>query len=149
MPRKQVGDIESFKSRLKALGMKTTPQRIAVHEAMLTLVHASAESVVEYIQASSDVHVTVSSVYNILSVLADKGVYQRRMSGGSKMFFDVITDNHIHIYDSVGEEFKDIMDEELSALVEAHLKGRRFRGYKLDRVEIQLVCHPTRRTVKK
>ena len=35
--------------------------------------------------------------------------------------------------------------------VEAHFRGRRFRGYKLDGFEIQLLCHPTRKpgTAKK
>ena len=38
-------------------------------------------------------------------------------------------------------------DEELLSWVEAHFKGRRFRGYKIDGIEVQLLCHPTRRMV--
>jgi hypothetical protein len=29
--------------------------------------------------------------------------------------------------------------------VEGHLKGRRYRGYRIDGFEVQLLCHPTRR----
>lgn len=43
--------IEEFKVLLRNKNLKATPQRVAVHEAMLSLGHASADMVVEHIKA--------------------------------------------------------------------------------------------------
>lgn len=137
--------IGQFKTRLKTKGLKATPQRIAVHEAMINLGHASADSVCDWITNHSETKVTVASVYNILTQLTLLGFYRHRLSANNKMYFDVNTSTHLHLYDCVSNDYKDIIDEELTDMVETHLKKRRFRGYKVDFIDIQLVCHPTRR----
>lgn len=136
---------KEFRQALKARSLKATPQRIAVHEAMLALVHASADSVAAWLQENGKEGVTVASVYNILSQLAKAGIYRSRMSANAKMYFDVDPSKHIHLYDSVNHTYKDLVDEELVALVEERLKRRRVKGYKVDGIDLQIVCHPTRR----
>ena len=135
---------EEFKKTLKAKGLKATPQRMAVHEAMLQLGHASADMVAEIMSKDSDTKVTIASVYNILSTFADLKIYSRRLSSNKKMYFDVNTFKHVHLYDSVNNEYKDIIDESLIEAIESHFRKRRFRGYKLDAIDIQLVCHPSK-----
>ena len=147
MPRikdKTAPDVETFRSILKGKGLKATPQRIAVHEAMLNLGHASADMVVEKL-SSEGVDVTVSSVYNILSTLADLKIYGRRTSSNNKMYFDVNTFNHIHLYDTVNNTYRDIYDEELLAYASSRLRRRKFKGYNVDGFDIQILCHPSRR----
>ena len=132
---------------LKEKGLKATPQRLAVHQAMRALGHASAEEVAAQIAAQGGTAVSSASVYNILTTLADLRIYDRRSGRGNKMVFDVRSGRHLHLYDTRDETWQDLDDEELLSLVEAHFKGRRFRGYKIDGIEVQLLCHPTRRTV--
>lgn len=134
-----------FKEILKNKGLKATPQRIAVHDAMLKLGHASADMVAEQMASAGFTRITIASVYNILSTLADLKVYSRRTSANNKMYFDVNTFRHIHLYDKENHEYRDLLDDELMELVESKLKGRRFRGYTIDNIDIQIVCHPTRR----
>ena len=140
-----IPDIIQFKRLLKDKGLKATPQRVAVHEAMLALGHASADAVADYLAEQEGTAVSAASVYNILSLLADLRIYGRRSSQGGKMVFDVRTGAHLHLYDTRDQAWRDLEDEELLSWVEAHFKGRRFRGYKLDGYEIQLLCHPTRK----
>ena len=54
--------IDAFKKILKDKGLKATPQRVAVHEAMISLGHASADQVGQHIAQNSSVKITVSSV---------------------------------------------------------------------------------------
>ena len=136
---------KEFRQALKAHSLKATPQRIAVHAAMMALVHASADSVAAWLQQNGSAGVTVASVYNILSQLAKAGIYRSRMSANAKMYFDVDPSKHIHFYDSVNHSYKDLADEELVALVEERLKRRRLKGYKIDGIDLQIICHPTRR----
>jgi len=141
-------DMESFRKLLKAKEMKATPQRIAVHEAMIALGHASADMVADHISANSETKITVASVYNVLEDLTRLGVYGLRLSSNNKRYYDIIPTSHVHLYDSRGHEFKDIMDEEIVMLVESHFKGKKYRGYKIDGIDIQLVAHPTKRSGK-
>lgn len=141
-------DLIRFKDILKEKGLKATPQRLAVHDAMLKLGHASADMVAEQMESAGFTRITIASVYNILSTLADLRVYSRRMSSNNKMYFDVNTFKHLHLYDRTCNEYRDVLDDELVGLVESRLKGRRFRGYTVDHVDIQIVCHPTRRKTR-
>ncbi len=136
--------IDKFKEVLKAKGLKATPQRIAVHEAMLHLGHASADMVAEYMAQSTTTNITVASVYNILTGLSDLKIYHRRLSSNNKMYFDVNTFRHIHLYDRVNNEYRDIIDDEILSLIEKRMKGKRFRGYTIEDIDIQIICQPTR-----
>lgn len=138
-------DIEEFKAILKKNSLKATPQRLAVHQAMMSLGHASADMVTEQIKADNTANVTVASVYNILTQLAMLGIYHYRMSANNKMYFDVNTFKHIHFYDKANHEFRDVIDDELVKLIESHLSRKRVKGYKIDGFDIQLVGHPTRK----
>ncbi len=137
--------IDAFKSMLKKHSLKATPQRLAVHEAMLKLGHASADMVTEEIKANSTTKVTVASVYNILTGLALLGVYSHRLSANNKMYFDVNNFKHIHIYDRENHCYKDYFDEELINLVEEKLGKRKFKGFKVEDIDIQIIGRPTTR----
>ena len=141
----KTSNIEQFRNILKAHSLKATPQRIAVHEAMLKLGHASADMVTEEVQKHGNTKVTVASVYNILANLALLGIYHHRMSANNKMYFDVNTFKHIHIYDCENHRYKDIVDNDLIQMVEQHFSRRRFRGYRIEQIDIQLVARPSAR----
>ncbi len=140
---------EQFRAMLRKHGLKATPQRLAVHDAMLELGHASAEMVAGVIARDGAVRVSTASVYNILAQLSSLGIYCRRTSVGNRMYFDVDPHSHIHLYDTVSDTFREVLDDELMGLVQAHLGKRRFRGYKVDGIDIQILCHPTRKRSQK
>ena len=137
---------EAFRHQLKRHGLKATRQRLAVHEAMSKLVHASADDVASEIAASSDVKITTASVYNILSTLADLKIYGRRLGMGNRMFFDAVTTRHFHMYDRENDVYRDIFDDELADRIQSHLKRRRFKGYTVEDLDIQFIVRPTRKS---
>ena len=138
-------NLEEFKAILKKHSLKATPQRMAVHEAMIALGHASADMVTETIKEKSTAKVTVASVYNILTHMATLGVYHHRLSSNNKMYFDVNTFKHIHFYDQANHAFRDVIDDELIMLIESHLSRKKVKGYKIESFDIQLVGRPTRK----
>ena len=137
--------IEEFKNILKKHSLKATPQRLAVHEAMISLGHACADMVTEAIKEKGSAKVTLASVYNILTHMAMLGVYNYRLSANNKMYFDVNTFKHIHFYDQDNHVFKDVVDDDLVALIESHLSRKRVRGYRIEGFDIQLIGRPTRK----
>lgn len=138
-------DLEEFKTILKKNSLKATPQRLAVHEAMIALGHASADMVTEEILTQGKAKVTVASVYNILTQLAGLGIYHHRMSTNNKMYFDVNTFYHAHFYDRENHTYKDVLDEDLAALIKSHLGRKKFKGYKVESIDIQIVGRPSRK----
>ena len=137
--------IEDFKAILKKRSLKATPQRLAGHEAMLSLGHACADMVTEAIKEKNTAKVPLASVYNILTHMAMLGVYNYRLSANNKMYFDVNTFKHILFYDQDNHVFKDVVDDELVSLIESHLSRKRVKGYKIESFDIQLVGRPTRK----
>ena len=97
----------------------------------------------EWLEDRGGTRVTVASVYNILTQMSLLGVYTHRFSSNNKMYFDVNNFKHIHLYDTVNNDFKDVMDDELLEMVESRIRSKRYRGYKVDGVDIQIICHPT------
>ena len=137
--------MEEFKEILRRHSLKATPQRLAVHEAMIELGHASVDMVTETIKAKGTAKVTLASVYNILTQMAMLKVYSYRLSANNKMYFDVNTFKHIHLYDHENHLFRDVIDDEPIALIETHLGRKKVKGYKIEGIDIQLVARPTKK----
>lgn len=142
-------NIEEFKKILRKHDLRATRQRLAVHSAMLAIGHASADMIAEEIEKEGTADVTIASVYNILSQLALLGIYHHRMSANNKMYFDVNTFRHIHLYDYVNNTYKDVIDDEITDYIDSTLGKRKFRGYKIETVDIQIVCRPSKTRAKK
>ena len=111
----------------------------------MALGHACADQVAEWIEDKTNASVSTASVYNILSQMALLGIYSHRYSPDSKMYFDVNTGNHVHLYDAESGTFTDLDDPELVAMVENHIIHKRYRGYKTEGVEIKIIARPTQR----
>lgn len=138
-------DIEEFKKILKRHSLKATPQRIAVHEVMMELGHASVDMVADMLKKNTDIKITLASVYNILTQMAMLGVYHFRLSSNNKMYFDVNTFYHVHFYDKENHTFKDVMDEDLAAMIHSLLGRKRFKGYKVESIDIQIIGRPNKK----
>ena len=140
--------MQKFKALLKQHNLKATPQRLAVHKAMLQLIHASAEQVASVLEEESELKVSVSSVYNILSQMATLGIYGRRLSVSNTMIFDVNPESHLHLYDPQNNIFKDIQDPDLMMEIEERIKKHRYRGFRVSSVEVDIICHPPKKRKK-
>ena len=140
--------MDDFKFQLKKAGLKATAQRLAVHRAMMELEHASADAVAASIEEEGLVKITQSSVYNILAQLSELGIYRQRLSINNKMYFDVCNHRHIHMYDIVNHTFRDLPPDELQDLVLERLRKKKFKGFKVEGVEIQILARPNKRIFK-
>ena len=146
-PKQSIPTLEEFRTQLRRHGLKATRQRLAVHQVMQELVHASADMVGEKL-AEKGTPITTASIYNILSDLADYRIYSRRLSANGKMYFDIITSRHLHLYDRENHTYRDILDENFAALVKDQTRRHKFKGYTIEDFDIQLIARPTRKTKK-
>jgi len=127
-----------IKKILRRYGLKSTPQRVAVYAAMRELGHASADMVFQHASAGLET-LTVATVYNVLESFVQVGLLQRRMSSNNKMYMDVNTYNHCHLYCEETHSYRDYDDPELMLLIHDHFCNKRIRGFDVHRIDVQLV----------
>ena len=131
---------DEIRERLNLHGLKATPQRVRIYATMCALGHASADTVFHQLETGRD-RITMATVYNVLESMTEAGLLIRRPSFSSKMFFDVNTDAHCHIYQQETSEIFDFHDAVLQQTVEERVRAQLPDGLQLDRVEIQILCH--------
>ena len=141
-------DGKAFEDTLRKHNLKVTPQRIAVYEALVSLGHASADEVASHIAGQAKSKVSVASVYNILTQLTALNLCRNRLTMGGKMVFDITTRRHLHLYNTMEDSLIDYPDEELMRRIDELVAGKRFRGFKVEGIEVNILVHPTRHRKK-
>ncbi|NLD21832.1 MAG: hypothetical protein GX664_05055 [Bacteroidales bacterium] len=138
--RDKILDI-SARDIIKDYGMKATPQRIVVYEAMKDLCHASPEEVYQSVLEVMP-SITIATIYNVLDTFCEKGILAKRMSPESIMTFDLVPEEHCHMYDCVNKKLLDYPDYSLNEIVRQRFH---MRGYNLNGVEITFKVHPAKK----
>ena len=88
----------SISEDLKEKGLKVTPQRIAIYNAVVKLKnHPTAENVVDAIKKDYP-SISVGTVYKVLNVLVEKGLLKKVKSEKDIMRYDSILEHHHHLY---------------------------------------------------
>lgn len=133
-----IKNMQTIKEKIQQSGLKATPQRIAVYNAMMKLGHASADMVVDTLKDSFPT-LTVATIYNVLESFVEAGLVVRRYSSNNKMYFDVNTYEHAHVYDRKTNTYRDYDDPELIKLVTDYLSGKGSPDLVFTNVDIQLI----------
>ena len=110
--------------RIREAGLKVTPQRREVYEAMMQLRHATVEDIIERVQ-SRNREVTVSTIYRILDSFCAANILSFIYHPDTgKCYYDITVAEHHHLFD--GESVKDYADQELSHLIREYLERKHF-----------------------
>lgn len=130
--------MQTIKEIIHGSGLKATPQRLAIYQAMRELGHASADAVGDCIKEKYP-SLTVATIYNVLESFVNVGLLARRYSSNNKMYFDVNTYDHVHIYDVVKNSYIDYDDPVLMKMIQDYIATKSIPGFNLKTIEIQLV----------
>ncbi len=130
--------IGQIKDKLVEKGLKITPQRIAILEAIYTLNnHPTAEMIMEYIR---DTHPGIASgtIYKVLDVLNENQLIIRVKTEKDIMRYDGILENHHHLYCSESEEIKDYMNKDLDQLLTDYFKQNGIENFEIQEIKLQI-----------
>ena len=89
--------IGQIKEKLVEKGLKVTPHRIAILEAIYTLNnHPTAEMILDYV---SDTHPSIATgtLYKVLDVLVENKLISRVKTGKDVMRYEGATEKHHHL----------------------------------------------------
>ena len=130
--------ISQIKEKLVEKGLKVTPQRIAILEAIYTLKnHPTVEMIMDFIK---DTHPGIASatVYKVLDTLVENQLIKRVKTDKDSMRYDGILENHHHLYCSESEKIKDYMNEELDQLLATFFNINGIDDFNIEEIKLQI-----------
>ena len=127
-------------NHLSQTGMKVTPQRVAVYEALKSLGHASADEIIEKVQKTAS-FISPATIYNTLEKFVHEKLISRVPTEGNKMFFDITHTPHVHLCCENLTCITDANIHELQQLVEDYVSRLEIPNFRLNRVQVNLVGH--------
>ena len=123
--------------KIKAAGLKATPQRVAIYEIMQELCHAPINMIIDMVQQRG-LAMTVSTIYRVLDTFCEAGVLSKVSHPDGKLYYDINTHDHHHMF-SNSDKIVDIEDEELNEFIRQKLAERLGNCERIDKITIQIV----------
>lgn len=129
----------TYQSILKEAGLKVTPQRMAVLQAIYKLEkHPTSEDISNYVR-NKNPNIAIGTVYNILDFFVKKGIVARVKTDKGAMLYDAVSEKHHHLYCAESDRIEDYYDEELDSLLDDFFREKRIGNFQIDDIKLQLV----------
>jgi len=123
---------------LKQKGLKVTPQRVAIFEAVIKLKnHPTAEKVTEYIKKNQP-NISVGTVYKVLESLVENQLLKKVKNEKDVMRYDAITHHHHHLYCNDTQRIEDFEDHELDGMIKEYFSKKKIKGFKVKEITLQI-----------
>jgi len=131
--------ISEVRNKLIEKGLKVTPQRIAILEAIIKLNnHPTAENIIEYIRVNHP-NIATATVYKVLDALEFSDLIRRVKTEKDVMRYDAFMDNHHHLYCSESDRIEDFVDEELNEMIEQYFKKKKIPEFTIKDIKLQII----------
>jgi Fur family transcriptional regulator, peroxide stress response regulator len=132
-------DFELIRQKLTNAGLKVTPQRMAILEAIFELNnHPNAENIVGFIRKNHP-NISTATVYKVLDALVENHIIRRVKTDSDVMRYDGIMDKHHHLYCAQTDRIEDYADEDLDLILANHFRKKGIDGFKIEDIRLQIV----------
>jgi Fur family peroxide stress response transcriptional regulator len=120
-------------------GLKVTPQRMAILEAIIILHnHPTAESIIDYIRINNP-NISTATVYKVLDALVENGLIRKVKTEKDIMRYDAFLEKHHHLYSSDSDRIEDYLDDELNEMLGRHFEKKIIPGFKIEDIKLQII----------
>ena len=131
--------LEEIRSRLIHKGLKVTPQRIAILEAVFSLNnHPTVDQIIDFIRKNHP-NIAIATVYKVLDALIRNELIKRVNTERDITRYDAIVEPHHHIYYSDSDKIEDYIDNELSDLLKAYFEKKAIPGITIEDIKLQII----------
>ncbi|HQO87249.1 MAG TPA: Fur family transcriptional regulator [Bacteroidia bacterium] len=130
--------MQFFREQLKSKGLKVTPQRVAIYEAVAELHnHPTAENIIEYIK-TNHTNISVGTVYKVLDSLVENNLLRKVKNEKDIMRYDAIMSHHHHLYCSETDRIEDFEDPLLDQFITEYFKKKKIKNFKVQDIKLQI-----------
>jgi len=128
-----------YSAKLIEKGLKVTPQRIAVLEAILEMSnHPTVENIIDSIRKEQP-NISSATVYKVLDAFVSCGLIKRVKTERDVMRYDANTASHHHIYCSDSDSIEDYNDEELTGLLKEYFRKKQIPDFMIEDLKLQII----------
>ncbi len=125
--------------QLNEKGLKVTPQRIAIFEAIIKLRnHPTAENIIEYIR-NNHPNIATATVYKVLEALSSNNLIKKVKTEKDVMRYDAVLEKHHHLYCSESDRIEDYKDEELDTLLKKYFQKKEIPYFNIENINLQII----------
>jgi Fur family transcriptional regulator, peroxide stress response regulator len=131
--------INEIRNKLSEKGLKVTPQRIAILEAIIKLHnHPTVDNIIDYIR-NNHPNIATATVYNVLDALVANELIKKVKTEKDIMRYDAVMESHHHLYCSESDRIEDFFDADLNEMIEKYFKQKNIPDFKIEDVKLQII----------
>ena len=131
--------VSEIRNKLMEKGLKVTPQRIAILEAIVNLNnHPTAENIIDYIRKNHP-NIATATVYKVLDALVENELIKKVKTDRDFMRYDAIIEKHHHLYSAESDRIEDYFDTELNELLEKYFETKGIPDFKIEDIKLQII----------
>ena len=131
--------LTEIRDKLIEKGLKVTPQRIAILEAIIKLNnHPTADNIIDNIR-NSHPNIATATVYKVLDALVANELIIKVKTEKDVMRYDAVMERHHHLYCSESDRIEDFVDTELNEMVEKYFKKKKIPYFEIEDVKLQII----------
>lgn len=129
---------KAYQSQIKTAGLRVTPQRLIVLQALHEIDHPTAEQIAKRVRQTHP-NIATGTIYKILETFVEKEIIRKVETSSDIMRYDAILKAHHHLLNEDGDRIEDYFDDELYNLVKDYLNKSDITGFQLSDIKIQLI----------
>jgi Fur family peroxide stress response transcriptional regulator len=131
--------ITEIRNKLIEKGLKVTPQRIVILEAIIKLNnHPTAENIFDYIR-NNHPNIATATVYKVLDALVANELIIKVKTEKDVMRYDAVMERHHHLYCSESDRIEDFVDTDLNDMIEKYFEKKKIQYFKIEDVKLQII----------
>jgi Fur family peroxide stress response transcriptional regulator len=130
--------MEDIRAILAENGLKVTPQRTAVYEALVRLNHPTADIIIEQVRLHHP-NISPGTVYKTLETFVERHIIKKVKTDSDVMHYDAIREHHHHLYCEESDKIEDYFDDELNEMLEEYFRKKKITGFNVKEVKLQIL----------
>jgi Fur family transcriptional regulator, peroxide stress response regulator len=131
--------ITEIRNKLIEKGLKVTPQRLAILEAIIKLNnHPTADNIIEYIR-NNHPNISTATVYKVLDALVANELIIKVKTERDVMRYDAVMERHHHLYCSESDRIEDFVDTDLNDMIEKYFEKKKIKGFEIEDIKLQII----------
>ena len=132
-------EASEIRNELINKGLRITPQRVAIFEAILKLNnHPTADDIVAYIRLDHP-NIAIGTVYKVLESLVENGLIKKVKTERDVMRYDAILENHHHLYDTESDRIADYYNDEINELLLEYFRKNGIPDFEIGDIKLQII----------
>jgi Fur family transcriptional regulator, peroxide stress response regulator len=132
-------DIAEIRIKLMEKGLRVTPQRLVIYEAILKLNnHPTADDIAAFIRPDHP-NIATGTVYKVLESLVENGLLKKVKTERDVMRYDAIIENHHHLYDAESDCIADYYNSEINELLTEYFRKNGIPDFEIEDIRLQII----------